>query len=195
MSDENTQSSDAGADRFPSLGLARGTVELVPYDPQWRDEYEREVERLHSRLGEEVNGFEHVGSTSVPGLAAKPIVDLIALVPDLGDTNDVARVLEDSGYEERPNDEVPDRRFFARGPPPCRTHYLSVTERGSDCHREQVAFRDALRSDDDLAAEYERRKQALAAVHPDGRDAYTESKSSFVQSVLQKVPQAVDDTK
>ncbi|ELZ74311.1 GrpB family protein [Haloferax larsenii] len=188
--DEN---SDHAPETHPSLGLARGTVELVEYDPAWREAYESEVARLRPRLGESVLGFEHVGSTSVPGLAAKPIVDMLVLVSDLDATEDVARVLSDAGYEERPNDDVPDRRFFARGPPSCRTHYLSVTERGSDCHREQVAFRDALRGNRPLAAAYEELKRGLASVHPDDRDVYTEAKSSFVQSVLDGTDAVADE--
>ncbi|WP_424008135.1 GrpB family protein [Haloferax denitrificans] len=194
MSDGDRKDRSAeDAEPSPSLGLARGTVELVAHDPRWREAYEREVERLRPRLdsddagsgGSDADGvrFEHVGSTAVPGLAAKPIVDLLVLVSDRDDAGDIARTLEAAGYEERP-DDVPDRRFFVRGPPDRRTHYLSLTEVGSDCHREQVAFRDALRADDDLAAEYERRKRRLAEAHPDERSQYTAAKSSFVESVL-----------
>ncbi|EMA01492.1 GrpB family protein [Haloferax denitrificans] len=187
MSDDDRKDRSAeDAEPSPSLGLARGTVELVAHDPRWREAYEREVERLRPRLcATAENGvrFEHVGSTAVPGLAAKPIVDLLVLVSDRDDAGDIARTLGAAGYEERP-DDVPDRRFFVRGPPDRRTHYLSLTEVGSDCHREQVAFRDALRADDDLAAEYERRKRRLAEAHPDERSQYTAAKSSFVESVL-----------
>ncbi|KAB1192217.1 hypothetical protein GJR96_01665 [Haloferax sp. MBLA0076] len=183
MTDSDDDSAHAMADDS-GLGLARGTVELVSHNPAWYDAYEREVDRLRPRLGPNVLGFEHVGSTAVPGLAAKPIVDMLVLVADLGETGEVARVLADAGYEERLNDEVPDRRFFAHGPPSRRTHYLSVTERGSDCHREQVVFRDALRSNPDLAAEYEQKKRALADAHPDDRESYTDAKAKFVQSVL-----------
>ncbi|WP_042663706.1 GrpB family protein [Haloferax sp. ATB1] len=198
--DSDAVEGEKDCEPYPSLGLARGTVELVTHDPRWREAYEREVERLRPRLGSDdadsggdagssggdADGvrFEHVGSTAVPGLAAKPIVDLLVLVSDLDDAGGVARALEATGYEERPDDGVPDRRFFVRGPPERRTHYLSLTEVGSDCHREQVAFRDALRADDDLAAEYERRKRRLATAHPDERSQYTNAKASFVESVL-----------
>ncbi|ELZ95994.1 GrpB family protein [Haloferax sulfurifontis] len=190
MSDDNDAAEADGkpSPPSPSLGLARGTVELAAHDPRWREAYEREVERLRPRLGgaggDDSVRFEHVGSTAVPGLAAKPIVDLLVLVSDLDDAEGVARALEAAGYEERPDDDVPDRRFFVRGPPGRRTHYLSVTEVGSDCHREQVTFRDALRADDDLAAEYERHKRRLTEAHPDDRSRYTNAKASFVESVL-----------
>ncbi|WP_416839938.1 GrpB family protein [Haloferax sp. DFSO52] len=178
-------STDTSDDSKSPLGLARGTVELVAHNPAWHDAYEREIERLRSRLDITVLGFEHVGSTAIPGIAAKPIVDMLLLVSDLDERDGLAAELEDVGYEERPNDDVPDRRFFARGPPSRRTHYLSVTEHGSDCHREQVTFRDALRADPELAAEYDRLKQSLAEAHPDERSAYTDAKSSFVESVLE----------
>lgn len=172
------------SDTDSSLGLARGRVELVSHDPAWREAYEREVRRLRAELDASVCGFEHVGSTAVPGVAAKPVVDMLLLVPALDATDGLAGELGALGYDERPSDGVRDRRFFARGPPARRTHYLSVTEAGSDCHRQQVTFRDALRSDPDLAAEYDRLKRELAAATPNDRATYTDSKSSFVRSVL-----------
>ncbi|WP_410765443.1 GrpB family protein [Haloferax sp. DFSO60] len=180
MSDENREESRDD----PSLGLARGTVELVPYDPRWRDTYDREVARLEPHIGEYALVFEHVGSTSIPGLAAKPVLDMLVLVSDLDETDALAHELEQLGYEERDNDDVQDRRFFARGPESCRTHYQSVTERGSDCHREQVVFRDALRADSGLRDEYESLKRDLESAHRENRASYTAAKASFIQSVL-----------
>ncbi|KAB1197039.1 MULTISPECIES: GrpB family protein [Haloferax] len=180
-------SADPTDDSEPPLGLARGTVELVSHDPAWHDASDCEVERLRSLLETDVLGFEHVGSTAIPGIAAKPVVDLLSVVSDLDEADHLVAELEAAGYEERPDDGVPDRRFFARGPPSRRTHYLSVTERGSDCHREQVTFRDSLRQEPKLAAEYDRLKRELADDYPDDRASYTAGKSSFVQSVLDRV--------
>nr|WP_275086303.1 GrpB family protein [Natronorubrum halophilum] len=82
-------------------------------------------------------------------------------------------------------DSVPDRHFFAKGPPATRTCYLSITERGSDTHREQLLFRDHLRANPDAAAAYERLKRTLAAQFPDDRQSYTERKSRFVHRILE----------
>ncbi|WP_232820527.1 GrpB family protein, partial [Halorussus litoreus] len=134
--------------------------------------------------------FEHVGSTAVDGLPAKPIVDMIAVVTELDDAVELVPVLEDHGYEYRPNDAVADRLFFAKGPRTNRTHYLSLCERDSDCYREQVAFRDYLRANPEVAAEYGQLKRELAETYPDDRASYTEAKGEFVERVL---AEAVDD--
>ncbi|USZ68311.1 GrpB family protein [Halorussus salilacus] len=172
------------------VGLERGTVELREHDPAWTRRYEAEVERLQSVAGDRLRAFEHVGSTAVEGLAAKPVIDLVGTVDSLDDATDLVGVLESHGYEYRPNDEVPDRLFFARGPRSNRTHYLSICERESDTYREQVAFRDYLRENPEAAAEYEALKRDLADAHPDDRAAYTAGKSAFVERALQR---ALDD--
>lgn len=172
------------------VGLERGTVELREYRPEWKRRYEAEVEQLEAVAGDRLLDFEHVGSTAVEGLAAKPILDLVAVVDDLDDADDLIPVLEAEGYEHRPNDGVPDRLFFAKGPRTNRTHYLSVCERESECYREQVAFRDYLRDHPEVAAEYESLKRDLAAAHADDRDAYTAGKEAFVERVLER---ALDD--
>ncbi|WP_232688413.1 GrpB family protein [Halobacterium zhouii] len=166
------------------VGLERGTVELEPYDPAWREAYETEVECLRTIVGGRVRSFEHVGSTAVEGLPAKPVVDLLAVVDDPDETDTLVDVLESNGYEHRPNDDVPDRVFLAKGPPENRTHYLSLVERDSDCYREQVAFRDHLREHPNVAEEYAGLKRELAAEHGDDRAAYTAKKSAFVEQIL-----------
>lgn len=168
------------------VGVPRGSVELEPFQAEWRRSYEREVERLEPIVGDRVLEFEHVGSTAVEGLAAKPIVDVLALVADREDAAALRPVLEDAGYEFRPTDDVPDRSFFAKGPRSERTHYLSVTERGSDCHLESVAFRDYLREHPAVAAEYEALKRDLADRYPENRAADTDAKSEFVAAVLER---------
>ena len=168
------------------VGLARGTVALEPWTPEWRAAYEREAARIRGLAAGRLLGVEHVGSTAVEGLVAKPVVDVLALAADENGVEGLATVLTEAGYERRP-DDVPDRAFLVRGPPDERTHYVSVTPAGSDTHREQVAFRDALRADPDLRAEYNGLKRELAAAHPDERAAYTAAKSSFVERVLDDV--------
>lgn len=172
------------ADRRPMVGLERGSVELVPYDDEWPRLYEQEAERLRAALDEDLLAVEHVGSTAIEGMAAKPVVDLLVVVEERGDADRWTGPLADLGYSYRPNDGVPDRLFFAMGPTDERTHYLSITERDSDTHREQVAFRDYLREHPDVAAEYRDLKRELAAEFADDRATYTERKSAFVQRIL-----------
>ena len=174
------------------VGLERGTVELVAYDEEWRREFETEAERLRAALGERAVAIEHVGSTAVEGLAAKPIVDLLLVVDSSDDDQRWIDRLENLEYAFRPDDPVADRLFFAKGPEDDRMHYLSVTDRGSDTHVEQLLFRDYLRRNPGTANEYERLKRELANRFPDDRSAYTERKSRFVRRVLREARDEAD---
>lgn len=165
------------------MGLERGTVELEPHQEVWTERYTTEVQRLHDIVGNRVVEFEHIGSTAIEGLPAKPIIDILALVVDITDANALSPVLEDCGYERRP-DDIEDRLFFAKGPRTNRTVYLSLTERGSDFHRETIAFREYLRAHPDAADEYASVKQRLAERYPEDRDAFTATKGDFIEDIL-----------
>lgn len=167
------------------VGLARGTVELEPYQASWSDAYNAEVARLIDVVGDRVDRFEHIGSTAVEGMPAKPILDVLALVDESTTTNDLVPPLEACGYERRP-DEVDGRVFLAKGPPENRTCYLSIAEAGSTFHKEKIAFRDALRDDPELAERYASLKQRLAARYPENRDRYTAEKGAFVRAILDR---------
>lgn len=169
------------------IGLERGTVTLVPHRTAWTREYELEIDRLESIAGDRLHDYEHIGSTAIEGLAAKPVIDLLAVVDDLSAAREsLVPLLEEHGYEHRPGG-VQGRLFVAKGPRSNRTHYLSLTEQDSDFHAETLAFRDHLRENPDVAAEYESLKRELAENHPDDRETYTERKSAFVGRVLDDV--------
>lgn len=168
------------------LGLERGTVRLEPHQREWSVLFDSEAARLRSALGDLPLAIEHVGSTAVEGLAAKPVLDILVLVGDEDDARACVEPLEELGYEHRSDDPVPDRYFLAKGPSYGRTHYCSVTPRGSDTHRDQVDFRDYLRSHPEVAREYEQLKRELAAEHPDNRRAYTARKAAFINDILEE---------
>lgn len=173
------------------VGLERGTVALEPHQSEWKRRYEREVERLESIAGDRCHGYEHIGSTAVEGLAAKLVIDLLAVVDDLSDARTtLVPMLEKHGYEHRPDGDVRGRLFLAKGPRTNRTHYLSLTERDSDFYAEKLAFRDHLREHPDTATEYESLKRELAEKHPHDRNTYTERKGVFIERVLER---AMDD--
>jgi GrpB-like predicted nucleotidyltransferase (UPF0157 family) len=165
------------------VGLERGTVELEPYQPSWSDAYDAEVARLNDVVGDRVRRFEHIGSTAVEGIPAKPIIDALTLVDEFATATDLVEPLEARGYERRP-DEVDGRVFLAKGPPENRTCYLSITELGSRFHEEKIAFREALRDDPELAARYASLKRRLAERYPENRERYTAEKGAFVRDVL-----------
>ncbi|SDR35370.1 GrpB family protein [Natronobacterium texcoconense] len=167
------------------VGLERGTVELEPYRKEWVDLYEEEAERLQNIANDWFLDFEHIGSTAIEGMLAKPIIDILAVVETLDETEDLISRLEDHKYEYRPED-VEGRLFFAKGPHTNRTYYLSVTERGSDFYEEKIAFRDYLRDHPEIAAQYSSLKKRLAETYPENREQYTAAKGDFIQDVLER---------
>lgn len=164
-------------------GVERGTVALESYREEWNDRYREERQRLNGIAGSRFHGFEHIGSTAIEGMPAKPIIDIIALVEDLADANDLIPVLEEHGYEHRPGD-VEGRLFLAKGPRTHRTVYLSLTERGSDFYEEKIAFREYLREHPEAAEQYASVKKNLAKQYPENRERYTAEKGDFVQDIL-----------
>ena len=166
------------------LGLASGTVRVVPYDPAWPTRYAEEVSRLLPYLdGEQVTlVFEHTGSTSIPGMAAKPILDILAGRTTDEEREPAIRALCAAGYDYRGEQEIPGRDFFRRGEP--RQYHLHLAHIHSTFHRDHRAFRDYLRSHAAAAAEYAALKRDLAATYPFDREAYIRGKTAFVERIL-----------
>lgn len=170
--------------RFDSLGLESGAVVVVDYDPRWTDEFTGAARELYASIGPAILGVHHVGSTAVPGLCAKPVLDILVSVPDLNASLKLVPALEGIGYEFRPDEEIPDRHYFRRRRGLSRTHHLSLAEPTSRYSRVTVGFRDALRADSDLAAAYCSLKRDLAKRFPRDRSAYIDGKSEFIAYVL-----------
>ncbi len=166
------------------VGLDRTQVRLEPYHPEWPEYYRTERARLSRAIGDSVFRFEHVGSTAVDGVPAKPVIDILAVVDTLPAAS-IVDPLETAGYELRAEND--DRLFFAKGPEDDRTHYLHVAETRSEYAIEMVAFRDHLRENPDTATAYASLKRSLAERFPDGRDSYTEHKSEFIRALLDRI--------
>lgn len=165
-------------------------AEVCPYDPLWAGRAGTEREQLTDLLAPWlVDGVEHIGSTAVPGLAAKPIVDLMASVTDLDIVVAQAseRLAADGWCYVPPDlDCRPWRRFFVKPDPAGqrREAHLHLIQSGHPRWSEQIRFRDALRRDVPLTQRYESLKRRLAEQHGHDREAYTEGKAEFVASVL-----------
>ena len=169
------------------LGLPRGTVRVVAPDLRWPGLFRAEADRLAAavaRAGLAPLALEHVGSTAVPGLAAKPILDLMAGSPPGADWQPYLEVAVALGYGPRGPQGVAGRELLVRGPEAARTHHLNLTEAGGTFWCEHLAFRDRLRADPALAAAYAALKRDLAARHASDRGAYTTGKAAFVIAVL-----------
>jgi GrpB-like predicted nucleotidyltransferase (UPF0157 family) len=160
-------------------------VRIVDYDPAWPDLAETELRRIRQALGDVAVGADHVGSTAVPGLAAKPIVDLQLCVDRLEPRDRYLQPLERMGYLFVSAPDSPDRYFFAKPPERPRTHHLHVCAAGSATEFRHIAVRDFLRAHAHEAATYEALKRELVARHPQDRLAYIEGKDTYV-TALQK---------
>lgn len=169
------------------VGLARGRVELEEYSTTWADEFEQEKERLLNHLDDDNLIILHVGSTAIPGMVAKPIIDIL-LISDHTEVDYWNSKLEELGYHYRENGGNEDSIFFARGSEEQRTHYLRITYPHSRTHISMVYFRDTLRANTALAQEYRDLKVKLAQVYPDQRTEYTKQKEPFVIKVLSAHP-------
>lgn len=167
------------------MTLSSVQIVVVPYDEAWPRLFEAERAALEEVLAPWLEGgIHHVGSTAVPGLAAKPILDLMAGVRDFEEARAAYEPLRKHGYTHEPH-RPGIAHHFARGSRAGdTTHGLHLTEPGSDLWRERLAFRDALRDDPKLAADYERLKRQLARNHGDDASAYVRGKRVFVAGVL-----------
>ena len=162
-------------------------VVITAYDPSWPDIFAGEAEAIRQALGGTLVEVEHVGSTAIPGLSAKPIIDILAGVTALVEAEAKFPTLEALGYDCRGEKGIPGRLFFRKGAIEFkRTHHLHLVEVGHEQWVSMLAFRDYLRSHPGDAQRYEALKRALAVKFRDNRRAYTNGKADFVQSILEK---------
>ena len=172
-------------------------ITLVDYDPAWPARFAEEVERIQAALGDSVVAIEHFGSTAVPGLSAKPVIDLLVAVRSLPEARTRAvSALEALGYAYWRDDPAPDRLFFVKGLPPNgpRTHHVHVVDLsvshdprlGEFTFADRLLFRDYLRAHPDEAVRYAELKRELARQFSEDREAYTSGKTEYVYSIMQK---------
>src|SRR6516162_7946156 len=163
------------------------SIELTDYDPAWQERFAEQQTRLTAVLKPWLAGeVEHIGSTSVPGLRSKPIVDLLAPVRSLEAAHGAISILESDGWlfwAADPNRHY--RLWFLRPNPAARTHHLQIIQQGDPNILALIAFRDALRRDPKAREAYSSLKENLANKYRDNRDAYSNAKTEFVRSILQ----------
>ncbi len=159
-------------------------IELVPYDPTWPEQFESERVRLHAVLAPWiVESIEHIGSTAIPGVAAKPVIDIAVGVRDLISSEPARLAVVPLGYlyfPYRPREE----HWFCKPSLAYRTHHLHLVPSDGALWRERLAFRDYLRGHPAVASDYTTLKRSLAAQYRLDREAYTEAKGPFIRAVL-----------
>lgn len=160
-------------------------VVIVDYDPAWPEAFARLRDRAAAALGPVARRIEHVGSTSVPGLAAKPVIDLTVVVAAPGDVPEAIRRLAGIGYQHQGDQGIPGREAFS-SPPGPPVHHLYVCAEGNRELRRHLLFRDYLRVHPETARQYGDLKRALAERYRTDRDGYSQAKTDFVEGVLRE---------
>ena len=165
----------------PPLGLEGGKVVLAENDPLWQALYEAEKQRLLDAIGPQILDIQHFGSTSIPGIKAKPILDILVGLPDFDAGNALVAPMTALGYDYVGIEMVPNDHLFGLGEP--RTHLVHAVVHGGYHWNRNLRFRDQLRAQPSLAAAYEALKIDLAVRFADNRAGYTAAKQSFIDKI------------
>ena len=165
------------------LGLNRGDLLLVPHQEDWEKEYEREKERILGTLKSIKFSIAHIGSTSIPGIAAKPVIDIALELESHESLASIVPVLQSLGYEYFGDRRSDGDYFFANGLESRRTHYLHVSVKGTMRYANYLRFRDKLRGNRELAVKYDRLKSELVKKFQTDRKSYTQAKETFIRDV------------
>jgi GrpB-like predicted nucleotidyltransferase (UPF0157 family)/predicted GNAT family N-acyltransferase len=161
------------------------SIEVVPYNLQWPEMFEAEAGLIKRALGSNCITIHHIGSTSVPGLSAKPIIDMLPVVRDIQEVDRATKAMESLGYEAKGEFGIAFRRYFQKGKG-IRTHNIHVYQEGDPEISRYLKFRDWMRSHPDDAESYARLKEELAAKFPEDIIGYCNGKDAFVASIDDK---------
>ncbi|MDP7981097.1 GrpB family protein [Bacillus sp. WLY-B-L8] len=161
-------------------------VVIEEYTPNWTLQFTEEQKIIKEIMGDAAIAIEHIGSTSVAGLSAKPILDMMVGVRNLNDIDVFIEPLKTIEYEHVFHKEFPNRRFFRKGLWKAGTHHLHIYQYGSKEWNHNLLFRDYLRSHPNVRQQYEQLKKELANKHLFDRVAYTNAKAPFILDIIKK---------
>lgn len=164
------------------LGLAAGRVRLADSNALWVKAFDEEAGRIHGALGDLALDIQHVGSTAIPGIKAKPIIDILVGLLQLEDGLRCLEPMQALGYDYASAHIVPDDHIFGKHQP--RTHLAHFVEHNGWQWRRMTLFRDRLRGDPMLAAQYEAHKVELALRYAESRADYTAAKAAFIDAIV-----------
>ena len=167
------------------MGLDKNKVVLEKHNDKWAEMFRAEEKELRKIFGDLALSIEHVGSTSIPGIMAKPLVDIQVGLRKLEDFEKVRAKFEHEPYSVKP-DPSPDEQLVRKGPEENRIYLIHITAVDSDRFKNTLLFRDYMRAHPDKAREYEALKKELAAKYANDRPMYTASKNDFIQAVLKE---------
>lgn len=165
-------------------------VEVVPHDLKWRESFELESKSVANALGENIVAVHHIGSTAIPSIYAKPIIDLLVEVKDITKVDGQSSAMELLGYAVMGEFGIPSRRFFSKdNQESVRTHHIHTFEIASAQIERHLAFRDYLRSHPESAQQYSQLKRELARKYPQSIDRYMDGKDALIKEIDRKAAQ------
>jgi len=163
---------------------SKPSIQLVPWSTRWAARFADEKERWQRMLGSVCLDVEHIGSTAIEGIMAKPIVDVLVVVTSHEEIVRMTAQILEHGYRTKGEHGIPGRRYFQRDEDGERAFHIHAYEQGHSAIASHIRFRDFLRSDKSTAREYERLKIELAQKFRDLKSPYSEAKGSFIEGVL-----------
>ena len=158
-------------------------IELVEYNPKWVEMYEEEAASVMSALGNNTIRIHHIGSTSIPNICAKPIIDILVEAMKIESIDSKNEAMIELGYEPRGEFGILGRRYFSKGSDEKRTHHVHIFQVGDPQIERHINFRDYLIAHPDKAKEYCRLKKQLAIRYPMDVGSYTDEKSEFISEI------------
>lgn len=168
------------------VGLQKGEVKLFSYTPEWKKLYKQEEKLLYSSIGKYIENIQHIGSTAIPGVFSKPIIDIAIAVKPFKSTKEIIGLLRKLGYEYKGDAGVLGRLFFVKEGEAKRTHHLHFIRTNSRDWKNALLFRDYLQEHKDVAREYSNLKKELAKKFPIDRESYSSGKAKFIMEIINK---------
>ncbi len=169
------------------IGLKRGIVSLSSHNKNWSSIFESEKNKILKVLGNKVIDIQHIGSTSISRILAKPVIDMAVGMKSLKNGKQIIKKMGDAGYFYRPKYGRTDQHIlFAKGNEDKRTHYIHIMKYNGVIWKRDLKFRDYLRNNPKKAKEYENLKKKLAKKYPNNRPLYTEAKTNFILKIINK---------
>ena len=167
------------------LGLKRGTLHLSPFDPEWKDHFLEERERISDAIGEHILSIEHIGSTSIPGLSAKPVIDIGIGLKNFEAGFACVKQMESLEYLYKGENGIKDRHYFRTDADIVKFH-VHMFSQGHPKLLDHLLFRDYLRAHPEEKQKYQQLKEELSQKYADQRSLYTPGKADFIQGILEK---------
>ena len=174
------------------MGLNKDSVRLENFSTNWKEMYLEEEKKLKELIGDYILSIEHVGSTSIPNLKSKPIIDIAITVNELNDALKFSELLDNNGYEFRYDNGIENEYFVRKGTPDNRTHYIHKVEKNSERLNNLILFRNYMLKHPEEVINYQNLKEHLASIYSDNRKMYTSSKNDYIQNILKLAKEEIE---